>query len=435
MEVFGYFIVSGFVFISLFGIIGNSVAIYVFKPRRTRTRLKQMHLLVYYLAAIDLVSSILNPMLFLYWEFTDHSRWDFGSFLCTVLPSFRQISIVISLGMILLIIMERTLSITTFQQVQLTSRKTNVFVFIIIILSTLTEIDYIMSLENSPKESMLKISCVIFGKQHQNAIAFKSISDVSNFFPNGTKLMFSYTTPYTCDQIEAKKMTAKNISSNSNFRLYESSSTKFVKQTHRYILKLDYNLNCLMLCNPTKATCELHTTKTVAYFSLGKVILRYSIALTIVIVCNMLIYKTINNRERKNVLMDQTYFVKPKRVLRLLTAMAVTFFCLVFPKEVFEVVYQFLSIDTDVRKLHILSDVQLFLALLQTANCVCNVFIYARLHKRFKTTCRKSMERISLTLSIKGNNRRSHVCLIEFKFLSGKNLHEQRSHSDSQTSI
>lgn len=232
MEVFGYFVVVGFVFISLFGIIGNSVAIYVFKPRQIKTRLKQMNLLVYYLAVIDLVSSILNPMLFLYWEFTDHSRWDFGSFLCTVLPSFRQISIVISLGIILLIVMERALSITTFKRVQLTYRKIKVFVFIIILLSILTEFDYIMSLENSSKESILKISCVTFGKQHQNAITFKPISEVSNVFPNRTRFMLLYTTSYTCDQIEERKMTAKNISSNSNFRLYKDSRTKFVKQTH-----------------------------------------------------------------------------------------------------------------------------------------------------------------------------------------------------------
>ena len=187
-----------------------------------------------------------------------------------------------------------------------------------------------------------------------------------------------------------------------------------------------------MLCNPTMAICEQLRTKTVAYFSLGKVILRYSIAFAIIIVCNMLIYKTINNKDRKSVLMNQTYFVKPRRVLRILTAMAVIFFCLVLPKDVFDVVYQFISIDTDVRKLHTLSDIQLFLALLQTANCVCNVFIYARLHKRFKTTCRKSMKRISLTLTIKGNSKRSRVFLIEFKFLSGKNLLlEQRNCSDS----
>ena len=433
MEVFGYFIVVGFVFISLFGIIGNSVAIYVFKPRQIKTRLKQMNLLVYYLAVIDLVSSILNPMLFLYWEFTDHSRWDFGSFLCAVLPSFRQISIVISLGMILLIVMERALSITTFKRVQLTYRKIKVFVFIIILLSILTEFDYIMSLENSSKESILKISCVTFGKQHQNAITFKPISEVSNVFPNHTRFMFLYTTSYTCDQIEERKMTVKNISSNSNFRLYEDSSTKLVNQTHKYLLNRDYNnVQCRMLCNPTMPICEQHTTKTVAYFSLGKLILRYSIALTIIIVCNMLIYKTISNRERKSVLMNQAHFVKPRRVLRILTAMAVIFFCLVLPKDVFDVVYQFLSIDTDVRKLHTLSDIQLFLALLQTANCVCNVFIYARLHKRFKTACRKSMKRISLTLTIKGNSKRSRVFLIEFKFLSGKNLLlEQTSCSDS----
>ena len=137
MEEFRYFVIVGFVLISLFGILGNSFTIYVFKPRRRQTRLKQMNLLIFYLAIIDIISSILNPTLFLYWEFTNHSRWDFGTFLCTALPSFRQISIVVSLGMILLITMERALIITNFQRVHLTCRKINVFVFFIILSSVL----------------------------------------------------------------------------------------------------------------------------------------------------------------------------------------------------------------------------------------------------------------------------------------------------------
>ena len=148
MKVSHYFIVVGFVLISVLGIIGNSFTIYVFRPRRRRLRLKQMNLLIFYLAIIDLISSVLNPILFLYWEFTQYTSWDFGNFMCILLPSFRKISIIISLGMISLITIERALIITHYRHLNITCRNVSLFVFIIILSSILTEFNYIMRLEN-----------------------------------------------------------------------------------------------------------------------------------------------------------------------------------------------------------------------------------------------------------------------------------------------
>ena len=148
-----------------------------------------------------------------------------------------------------------------------------------------------------------------------------------------------------------------------------------------------------------QATCELHSTKVTAYINLCTVILRYLIALTIVIVSNVLIYKAFNDKNRINTLGNQSFSDKSKGVFRLLVAMATVFFCLVLPKEIFEVVYQFLSFNDNKTSFHFSADLNAFLALVQTCNCVSNIFIYARLHKRFRATYSESLRRISLRFS------------------------------------
>ena len=422
MEEFRYFVIVGFMVISLFGILGNSFTIYVFKPRRRKTRLKQMNLLIFYLAIIDLISSILNPTLFLYWEFTNHSRWDFGKFLCTALPSFRQISIVVSLGMILLITMERALIITNSQRVHLTCRKINVFAFFIILSSILTEFNHTVRLKTTSNTVNVRFSCGNFKNLFHNVSSFKSISGVRKTDSNSGKIVFSYTTFYTCDQIEIKKPNIKYFGSNPKFRFYEDLNGKYINQTLESLLKSDSNVNCKMFCKPLQATCELHPTETAAYINLCIVTIRYSIALTILVACNMFIYKTFKNKVRRSFLKEQSHSVRPTRVLRLLIAMALAFFCLVLPKEIFDAVCQFLSIKKNKGNVSILTDINLFLALLQTANSVCNVFIYARLHRRFKTTYTTSLKRISLRLTFSDSSTRNHVNLIELRRQRGKSL-------------
>ena len=422
MKEFRYFVIVGFVLISLLGILGNSFTIYVFKPRRGQTRLKQMNLLIFYLAVIDLISSILNPTLFLYWEFTNHSRWDFGKFLCTVLPSFRQISIVVSLGMILLITMERGLIITNFRRVHLTCRKINIFVFFIILSSVLTEFNHILRLNETSNKVKVRFSCSKFRNQFQNVSSVNSISEVRNTGSNSENFLFSYTTFYTCDQIKANKPNIKYFGSNPKFRFYKDLNGKHINRTLESLLKSNSNIKCKMFCKPIQTTCELHTTQTAAYINLCIVVIRYSIALTILVVCNVFIYKTFKNKERRSFLKEQSHSVRPTRVLRLLIAMAVAFFCLVLPKEIFDAVCQFLSIKDNGGNLSILADINLFLALLQTTNFVCNVFIYARLHRRFKTTYTASLKRISLRLTFSDSSNRSHVNLIELRRNRGKSL-------------
>lgn len=380
MKVSHYFIVVGFVLISVLGIIGNSFTIYVFRPRRRRLRLKQMNLLIFYLAIIDLISSVLNPILFLYWEFTQYTSWDFGNFMCILLPSFRKISIIISLGMISLITIERALIITHYRHLNITCRNVSLFVFIIILSSILTEFNYIMRLENSPKTFKVKVLC-----------------DDAETKISKTNL---FTTSYSCDEIKTKKLNINNIMSSHKFKHLKDSNVEYGNQKPEDLLKGDFNAKCNMSCNPMQSTCDLRITKATAYINLCTVILRYSIALTIVIFSNMFIYKTLNSSDTFNILMGQNHSAREKGIFRLLVAMAIAFFCFVLPKEIYDVVYQFRSVGGDIINLKLSSEIDGFLALLQTANCVCNVFIYARLHKRFKATYSESLRRISLRFSI-----------------------------------
>lgn len=99
------------IFITLFsiifiiGVVGNSLVIYTFK--RIPRSLTSMELVIMYLALTDLVASIFNPPLYIYWQSTEFKAWHLGNFSCTVFPSINTLSVTMSLGLIQLITVER----------------------------------------------------------------------------------------------------------------------------------------------------------------------------------------------------------------------------------------------------------------------------------------------------------------------------------------
>jgi len=88
------------------GVVGNLLVIYIFKFRNKRA-IGPMELIILYLATSDLITSIFNPLLYIYWHLTAFERWYFGSFCCTLFPSITTVSVTTSLGFILLITIER----------------------------------------------------------------------------------------------------------------------------------------------------------------------------------------------------------------------------------------------------------------------------------------------------------------------------------------
>ena len=64
-------LISCFAAIFIIGVAGNLLVFYVFVHRNT-SALSTMELLIVFLACADLVASIFNPMMFVYWTMTFH---------------------------------------------------------------------------------------------------------------------------------------------------------------------------------------------------------------------------------------------------------------------------------------------------------------------------------------------------------------------------
>ena len=100
-----YLIITAYVVIFIIGVIGNGTVCYIFKAKYNR--LSSVQTLIYYLAIIDILSSIINPALFIYWQATFYKQWHFGNFGCKVLPSMTRLTIDVSLSVTLLISIDR----------------------------------------------------------------------------------------------------------------------------------------------------------------------------------------------------------------------------------------------------------------------------------------------------------------------------------------
>ena len=92
--------------IMIVGTIGNASVCYFFgwKLRGGRSIPDKLFL---YLGIVDLISSILNPGVYLYFELTRYKRWDFGIIGCKVLVPFGPISTLMSASFIQIIAIDR----------------------------------------------------------------------------------------------------------------------------------------------------------------------------------------------------------------------------------------------------------------------------------------------------------------------------------------
>lgn len=98
------------ILISVIGIVGNQVVIYVFgwKKRNSRRRFETLLLL---LAICDFVASLVDPPAFIYAIATHFSQWHFGFIGCKLILSTGPANITISQGILVLISYERYRSV------------------------------------------------------------------------------------------------------------------------------------------------------------------------------------------------------------------------------------------------------------------------------------------------------------------------------------
>lgn len=100
-----------FSLILIFGTIGNLLVIYVYGFTASRRFIKFERLMLL-LGVFDLVASISNPAYYIY-KIVSHDAWHLGKFGCKVIPALGPIFTSISLGIILIMAIDRDRAVAT----------------------------------------------------------------------------------------------------------------------------------------------------------------------------------------------------------------------------------------------------------------------------------------------------------------------------------
>lgn len=129
----------------LVGLFGNITILSVFVPRIKRR--SQIELLIVYLGVCDLFASIFGPGVFIYWKVTCGQRWDFGKVGCKIIPSMSRITVDISIGVVLIMAIERCRTIVTPFKERLSPRQIHVSVAFCLLSCILCEFYYIYAIE------------------------------------------------------------------------------------------------------------------------------------------------------------------------------------------------------------------------------------------------------------------------------------------------
>ena len=104
-----YVMMSAYCIVFIVGIGGNSLVLSLFRLKNHK--LAHLQKLLMYLATFDLIASVTNPLFFIYLHATHFNVWDFGKLGCRLIPGLWKISITMSIGIIMLINVDRCIAI------------------------------------------------------------------------------------------------------------------------------------------------------------------------------------------------------------------------------------------------------------------------------------------------------------------------------------
>ncbi|XP_066930682.1 C5a anaphylatoxin chemotactic receptor 1-like [Clytia hemisphaerica] len=278
-------LISCFAVIFLIGVAGNLLVCYVFLRRQTNS-LSTMELLIVFLAVADLIASIFNPLVFIYWTVTFHKAWHFGWIGCKILPSLTRITVTVSFGIILIITVDRCVVI-----------------------------------------------CFPFRRNMKRNEVYISVAGA---------LLFAI--------------------------LSELSYTIYIE------------------VNPL-STCQVPDSRIpgFVYPHLAFLVLRDVAFLPIFTVTVNLIHKHLYNKEVISTLREQRVVKKTRKIMQMLIIMAFVFVVLVYPRDILHVTFNISWLNAPgIPYTKAIIDVNSSLKVLHMCNSVCNVFIYARLHGKFR---------------------------------------------------
>lgn len=103
--------VMAFSLILVVGVFGNAYVLFTFGYTFKKRTVTETMLL--YLASVDLVASLVNPLLYIYLILTRYRRWDFGVAACKILKPIAPVATTASSAIIIIICVDRYRSIVT----------------------------------------------------------------------------------------------------------------------------------------------------------------------------------------------------------------------------------------------------------------------------------------------------------------------------------
>lgn len=105
-------IITLFTIVLISGVIGNCLVIIVYSGKRCK-RFVKFEKLMLLLGVFDLIASVTNPLLNIYQMVNNYQRWDFGSVGCKIFYGIAPMSSTVSLGILLIMSIDRDRAVTT----------------------------------------------------------------------------------------------------------------------------------------------------------------------------------------------------------------------------------------------------------------------------------------------------------------------------------
>ena len=365
-----------FSFIFIIGVVGNSLVIYAFK-RKARA-LSSMELVIMYLALTDLIATIFNPLLYIYWHATGFTEWHFDAFSCTLFPSVITVSVTMSLGLIQLITVERCrVLVNPMVNKLFTKKRIHGMVAVVLLLSILNEFPYIIN-------HRLQTTTEVYEHQCTNESTAETTTATTTIRVMNT----------------GKDNATSTTSHNSRGKAALTATTIMVKDTRSSSSTLKLLNETGFICRPVSWTrskyCSPSDTDVYKYSRVATLLLRDAVFTLTLVTCNVLIYRSLKDPEHQILLKQVHARLNPDRTLKMLFANAIVFIFLVLPKDIFTVVYTISYLTGHHMDRRSSIDINSALKLIQKCNSIVNIFIYARLHTSFKQTLENTYPRISL---------------------------------------
>jgi len=129
-----------------------------------------------------------------------------------------------------------------------------------------------------------------------------------------------------------------------------------------------------------------------AYPAITVIIIRMTLFFFAFLSTVICIYKELYNKEDLKSLKEQKRTDQNKTVLIMLATIAIVFILLVFPRDILHVIYIISWLDHDgIPFTHLLKNINAVCKILHMCNSICNVFIYAGLHRRFRRDVKRKV--------------------------------------------